>query len=330
MMGARTHRTLLVPLAALFLAGGAAVGCLKPLKPVLVRAVPDATSSIVVLKSSDNPMFDQPLTSFIEGCQATVTVFSQPEAQDPKELVAAVSQLKPELIFTLGTKATLVARDLFPDTPILFAMVVNYRRHNLAGHSNIMGVALEASPSVEFVMFKMIVPHLSKVLVIHTAEGSGDLVAEARAAVEPLGVSLVAESIADVSEVETAYRARSAEVDSVWFINDPVVMNPNTFSYLKAHTIADRLAFVSSLSSRFAQDGALMSASVDLTSLGAQAAAIARQVHEGVSPAQIGVQSPIGSKLAVNLDVATAIGLAIPGDVLPFVSEVFESAGIHE
>ena len=84
-------------------------------------------------------------------------------------MVEEIRGLAPDLLFVLGTRATLLARDRFRDVPILFAMVVNYRRLGLADHENVMGVALEIPPLTEFTQFKLIAPGLKRVLAFYVA-----------------------------------------------------------------------------------------------------------------------------------------------------------------
>jgi len=48
-----------------------------------------------------------------------------------------------------------------------------------------------------------------------------------------------------------------------------------------------------------------------------------RILEDGTSPASLGVASPIGTELVINLDVARAIGLTVDADVLESADEVF-------
>ena len=294
-----------------------------PLEPARVRTAATASApQVVVLQSTNSQLFRAPVESFIGQVDATVTLFDDASV-DRSRLVAAMRARKPDLIVTLGTRATRLAIDEFEDVPVLFTMVVNYRRLPLEGRSNVMGIALESSTASEFSQFKMILPKLAKSLAFYVPNQSGKLVEEARVELAKLGVELEAVPVESAEDVKVEYARHAGSVDGVWLLNDPVLMNKATFEYLRAQCEKDKLPLLASFSDEFARLGALMSVSTDLSSLGSQAAAMAtRKLQQGVSPAEIGVQPPISTKLVVNVSVARALGIELSDDSLPFIDEL--------
>jgi putative ABC transport system substrate-binding protein len=310
----------------LWLGGALALtACARPAIPVPDIARPAAASGprIVVIKSDDNPIFHVPVRSFVDASQAGVAVFTGVLGTDDESLLAAVRKQRPDLLFVLGTKATLFAVENFQDTPVLFALVVNYKRHGLDRHPNVMGIALEIPPANEFAQFKMVAPGMRRVLTFYVERESAGLVARAQTELHDLGIDLVAVAVTSAADVEARYDEHAKGVDGIYFLNDPVVMNRRTFEFLRDRSRRDRLPFFSSLSDQFARAGAVMSISTDLNALGPQAASmVSLLLEQRQKVPDIGIQPPISSNLVVNLGAAEAIGMEIPAEVMPFLSTV--------
>lgn len=303
-------------------------GCVAPrvITPV-ARGHADQPPVVVILTSSNNRLYEAPVTSFQSQLEGEATVYAETVAE-PRGLAEAVQAVKPTLIFALGTQAAIFARQKLPDVPLLFAMVVNHRRLKELQAPQVMGVALEVPPASEFTQFKLALPGMNRVLVLHASENTSDVVAGATEAARSLGITLVAAPVRDLAELKTQYDRYSKQVDAVWLLNDPVVMNPAAFAWLREASYRDRVALISSLSEKFARAGALMSVSVDLSSLGFQASAMATGVLKRQQTlSEIGVQPPIGARLVLNMVVAQKLGLQVPEEVLPFISEVIVSEG---
>ncbi len=279
--------------------------------------------SIVALKSSENPQFEGPVRGFIAQAPGPVSVFTLPndESADTESIRDAVSQKSPALILALGSRAAVFAHTHWPTTPMVFAMVLSYRRLQLSGEQA-AGIAGELSPTTEFAQFQMVVPQMKKLGVIHNPAATGELVQTAREEAKSSGFELVVAQATQKSEVARAY-ASLGEVDGVWLLPDQVVMNPESFEYLKQQLNTRKRYLLASLSEKFAEAGALVSVSIDTTSVGGQAAALAHAILvDGKKPAELGVVSPIGARLFVNLETAHQISLQINEDILPFVQVI--------
>jgi putative ABC transport system substrate-binding protein len=297
-------------------------GCLKPVAPVRVRAAAPEAASIVVLRSTENPLFDAPVSSFIESVEGTVNVFVV-ESEAPGRLQGAIAALKPDLVLALGASAAVFARDQLRDYRVLFAMVLNYAALNLDAHPRMTGISLEPPPQIELFNYKMIVPHLRKVLCAYSPAVSDAAIENARSAATALGIELVAVPVTDLASLRQEYDRRLPEVDAVWVINDPLAMSEEAFWHVVQAARQAKRPLLCSLSEQFARAGALASVAVDFTAIGAQAAAMTRDVLERKQPmSEFAVQPPIGSKLVVNVDTARTIGLTIPEEVYSLINQM--------
>ena len=74
----------------------------------------------------------------------------------------------------------------------------------------------------------------------------------------------------------------------------------------------------------FARSGAVMSYSVDLVQVHAQAASYIDRILRGAKPADLPVQRPTKYSLIINLKTAKALGLTVPPAPLAFADDVIE------
>jgi ABC-type uncharacterized transport system substrate-binding protein len=261
---------------------------------------------------------------FAQNVEAEVVVFDYDPGHE-QALVAAIQAHRPRLIYALGGAAVDMVGRHFPDTPLCFSMVMAHRQNVLNKIPKAMGVSLETPVLVEFSKFKLVLPTLSKVLVFHSAPLT-ESVADTKRQLALLGIELIAVRVDHEDDIPAAYAANQVQIDAIWLQNDPVVMTTKTFNFLREKSLADRTPLITSLSSVLAKQGALASVSVDFANTAAQAASMATMVlQHGADPATIGVHSPIGGELAVNLDVAKALGLTIAPDVVPLISQLIST-----
>jgi putative tryptophan/tyrosine transport system substrate-binding protein len=76
--------------------------------------------------------------------------------------------------------------------------------------------------------------------------------------------------------------------------------------------------------SAFARDGGLLSYGVDRKDIFRRAAAYVDRILRGAKPAELPVQLPTKYEMAVNLQTAKALGLAVPPSILLRADEVIE------
>jgi putative ABC transport system substrate-binding protein len=281
----------------------------------------DSAPTVVALRSSTKlNMTESVLNGFCQRVNANVWSVSLEPDSDVEEYARRIEQLRPKMILAVGSLGLSFAMHYFHNLPTLVVLVMNYKHLGLETMPNMMGVAMETSPMSDFLQFKMVLPNMKRVLAFHQEKDSDAIVARARQELQRLGIELMTKKISDPTQIPTLYAKHRHEIDAVWLLPDSMVMNAKTFAELRSLTVHDHMPFIASLSEDFAQQGALMSASVDFMSLGAQAAGMAYAlIAQGKAPKAIGFESPIGARLVLNTSTAEAIGVDVPDDIVPFL-----------
>ncbi len=282
------------------------------------------TPEILVVKSSDNPQLDVVIDNFVAQAPAKVSLLSLASTSDD-DVVSYLEAKPAALVFTLGSRATILVRKRLPKQPLIFSMVLSYHRLDLGGTQGLMGISLEPAPATELTQFKMVAPDIKGLTVFYNPGTTEKLIADANAAAETLGLKLVNVKITSLDELKAKFSAATKDTDGVWLVADPIVMNEEAFAFLLDSTKRSKKLLLASFSGKFAEAGAVMALSVDLNSLGAQAAAMTSQFLQGTRAEDIGIATPIGGRLFVNRNSAKAIALQIPEDALPY----FEFVGLE-
>lgn len=289
----------------------------------LVRASNAAFGSVVVvLESRTSASLNKALLgAFSQGIDARVVAFDDIAALPPNRLAAAVRAEKPGLILALGPQAAGFTRDALGDIPSIFALVLNYRAHNLAEDgSNMVGIAMENSLVSEFTQFKMVYPELRRLVMPYCMDRSEGMVEEARRTLGAMGLRLQPVPI-DPRAVDARLGLdHGATGDAVWLPSDATILS-HAQAFIDGSERAGLPVFAS-VSGVLARAGAVAAIEVDIPSIGSQAARMAALLLSGTAkPSDIGVQAPNGTLLVVNLTAARRRGLNIPLRVMPFIGE---------
>ncbi len=284
---------------------------------------------VVVLLSDKEAAYSLPVETFRVAVKVPIRVFNlDGDVDRAAAVMKEVLALDPSLLFTLGAKASYVAkvwtRDR-PDLPVLFAMVLNWQRYQLTqGQENMFGIDSSVEPGVQFAHMLMLSPTIKRIGVIYNADLSSEMVAAARAAAKVFGVEIVEQTVRRSSDLKRAYLEIGDRIDGLLILADPVVYTLENVVWLQNRCMRDQLICVGQ-SENVAKTGILMAIDPDVPNLGAQAASMVRSVLSGrQSPGNIGVMPPLGTRLYLNLRTAHKIGLYPSLAAINMASEVFD------
>lgn len=284
------------------------------------------SAPIAVLLSDSVESFSKPVDNFVAASKNPVQIYNlEGSLKKAPAVMGEIMASKPAMIFSLGAKASAVAKAWTKDDqdiPVLFAMVLNWKKYKLLDQENMAGIMGDVAPGANFANMSMVVPELKRVGVIYSAAHSSGVIAKARHAAGLLGIELVEEAIGQSKEFERAYKKIENKIDGFWILADPVIYTLDNLSWLNKKCIQSRKVCIGQ-SANVAKLGVLMAVDPDLPNIGVQAAGIARQiVSKKKKPHDIGVVSPLGTKLILNMKTAEKIGISIKDLARNMASEI--------
>lgn len=229
---------------------------------------------------------------------------------------------QPDLIFVSSTPATLAVKRLTEASrqpPVVFAPVndplgagiVADLRHP-GGH--ITGVRLPTGDDLRLQWLLRIAPRTKRVYLPYTPDDKSAQTSlrQAADAAARLGVTVLARPVNAADGIQAAIAALPADADAIFLPRDSRI--EAGIAQFVALAQARRLP-LSAPSRIQVEAGALFSYGFVHRDIGRQAARLADQIFKGSRAGDLPVEMAENS-LAINLATATAIGIAIPDDIL--------------
>lgn len=281
---------------------------------LFILVVPFSTgeaAEIAIIKAKNLALYNEAIMGFKVNCTGEKIVeYDMEESEDRgHQITAKVKTDKDGLVFAVGAKAAVVAKEDIKDIPVIFSMVVNPENYGLDGGGNVAGISLEIPVKIQLYTLKSIVPKVSKVGVIYNPRKTGNLIAEARKAAAEYGFDLIASKADTQEDIPRALRAFEGGIDAYWMVPDQTIVTPEGFDTVRKYTLEKKVPFLA-YSKAMVDRGALVSLAPNYASIGSQACAIAEQILQGkTTTATISISAPKGLELTFNIKTAKEIGV---------------------
>ena len=266
-----------------------------------------------------------------EGKNLTLTVEdSKGETANLNGRVAKLVEAKPDIIFTVTTALSVVAKQATSTIPIIFTGVGDPVQAQLvasfaSSRNNVTGVSTHSAPltAKRLELLKEIVPRAKSVLAIVSIDEPSAKVGlpYLDEPAKKMGLRMVRRDVSGAEELEKLLAEKWKSIDAVFPM--PSVLVGNNIQALIAKVNKDRLPLIVNEESRV-QAGALASYGPDYRLMGAQAAKLVVKVLKGSKPAEIPIETPDRLVLTINRSAAKAIGLKIPDKILERADRIFD------
>jgi len=245
-------------------------------------------------------------------------------------LAADLVSLKPDLIASIVTQASVAAKEATSTIPIVIVAVSDPVSAGLVGNlsrpgGNVTGTAVHLHDAVgkQVELIRQVVPSVSRIAVFWNPDNAvfqqqslGEaLISSARARIvaQPVGVR-------SGDELERAFAALGSErVDAALVLPDPLVSTHRT--RIAELAMAHRLPVFAGYR-LLTEAGIVASYGPDLRVMGKRASVYVQKILKGAKPADLPIELPTRLELVINAKTADAIGLAIPSAVLARADEV--------
>jgi putative tryptophan/tyrosine transport system substrate-binding protein len=246
------------------------------------------------------------------------------------ENAAELVRLKVDVIVTMGTTATLAAKQATAVIPIVFAgtgdpvgtgLVASLARPggNLTGLSN--QIAETAGKRLE--LLREVVPGLGRLAIMANVGNPASVLemGEAQAAARKLGLEVTTSEIRRAEEIAPAFEALRHRADALYLCPDPLMITNRTRINILA--VGARLPTMHGVR-EYVEAGGLMFYGPSIPDQFRRVADIVDKILRGTKPSEIPVEQPTKFDLVVNITTAKAIGLTIPESFLLRADELIE------
>lgn len=245
-------------------------------------------------------------------------------------LAMELVKLKPDVIASIVTQASIAAKEATGTIPIVIVAVSDPVAAGLVGNlarpgGNVTGtaVALHEAIGKQIELIRQVLPRVARIAVLWNPDNAvfqqqslGEALISAsrlRIVANPIGVR-------SSEELERALVALGSErPDAVLVLQDPL-MAANR-ARLAELAIANRLpAFAGQ--STLTEAGILASYGTDLRVMARRAAGYVQKILKGAKPSDLPIELPTKLELVINAKTAEALGLTIPASVLARADQV--------
>ena len=320
--------------------GGAAVAW-----PLAARAQqPDRVRRIAVLLrvAQDDPDAQRDLQNFRKGLWQlgwtagnNILIEYRYASADPAQMqthAAELVGLPAEAVLAGGSLAVAALRRETRTTPIVFVRVADPVSQGFVASLAHPGANVTGFASLEYEMsgkwlelLKGIAPHLVRVALMFnpmTAPYGPGFLRSLETAAPSFGVKPTGALIHDPAEIEGTMSMLGSGAGG------GLIVLPDAFTDVHREQIialAARHRVPTIYGYRyFTAAGGLISYGFNSADMYQRAAAYVDRILKGEKPANLPVQQPTASELAINLKTAKALGLAVPANLLALVDEVIE------
>ena len=206
--------------------------------------------------------------------------------------------------------------------PLQSGLVASFNRPN----GNVTGVTFFSNVLVakRLGLLHDLLPRATTValLVNPNAQGRSDQLRDAQDAARALGMKIIALNASTVDEINTAFAALDRQpADALVVAADPVF----TARRYQIVALAARRALPAIYSVReWCSVGGLMSYSTSLTDAHQHAGVYVGRILNGAKPGDLPVFQATKFELVINLQIANALGLTVPPNLLARADEVIE------
>jgi len=228
------------------------------------------------------------------------------EEETPEIIFSKINKQKPDLIVTLGTEASKLAKKNISDIPIVFSMVLDPIDIGLKA-KNLTGSSLDIPLRIQFKTIKKINHRVKKIGVIYNPLENNSIIQKAK--IEAKNNNLVLKKF-PVNSTKEIPRIDDMNIDALLLIPDNIVCQSVIIQHILLASLKNKIPVIG-ISPAYVKAGALFAFSCDYKDIGRQSGNIALRILNGEDIKDIPISIPRKTKLFLNLTVAKRIGLKL-------------------
>ncbi|MFQ5963506.1 MAG: ABC transporter substrate-binding protein [Candidatus Scalinduaceae bacterium] len=236
-----------------------------------------------------------------------------------KSIKKRIKKIDPDVIYCIGSKAYQMAYKFAKKKNLVFSLAINWRR--LPMGKNTYGISNELHQGMQLMMHRYLFPDVNKIGVLYSKIYSEEWLNIAIENAKEVGIDIIGRHISESDDIESALDELLPEVDALWLTPDPIVIS-NVESVVKIFEQCEAVRKpVFAYNRTFANFGATLIMSADISTMGRQAAGIALDILANKKVIER-VQNPAGSHIVLNLKKVDEYGINLNIEALESVNEI--------
>lgn len=296
---------------------------------LLLIAIPDAVLSsneIIIIKSSDIIPYQKAIEGFKKNFpQGTYRehVIDEDVKDKGKLVLKGAVERGGNLILAVGPEAAYLTGTASLSIPMIFTMVSNPEKLFPAGDAVPRGVSLNLPISFQLEQIRSAFVGRKTIGVFYTPEHNQKTLDSIVSRAPALGLTVTGMPIRSQKEIPEFLESPRSDIDVLLIIPDRTIGSEKLLKYLIKSMLLKKIPVVG-FNEWFAENGAILSFSLDYEEIGRQTAEYARVLlEEGNLPDDF-VQEPSRVRTIINLKVAQKLSVAISAEMLRQASEVIQ------
>lgn len=264
---------------------------------------------IAVIRSQGLPIYQEAVVGIKSIYKGKIREYDlKGDLNQSGNIVSEVRRHPPDAIIAVGLLATVVAKDNFKSTPVVFCMVLNPDRFSISGN-NLTGVTLNISSSETVPRLRELFPSARRIGVLYDPGKTGMLEQEKQIA-QSWGFTLITREVPSIKMLSDAFSEIQHNIDLLWLIPDSTVVTPESLEFIFLRAFENNIPVIT-FSKELLSRGAVLTFSPDYSSIGEEAGRLVNQILQGKKPADLPIRPVKKIKTSINLVLAKKMGVEI-------------------
>jgi putative ABC transport system substrate-binding protein len=290
---------------------------------ILIYLAQFSFGDVAIIKTAGIASFDDARNGFSSICFENKKEFNLMEdLSNQNDITTQIKGGNYNLIVVMGTLAAKLAKDNFPNLPIVFCMVLNTDINSLKAE-NITGVGVDVRIKDQFIVMRNISKKIKRIGIIYTQPDNDTLIASARTIAQELDMSVVTSGIAGSQDIQKAMNDIIGKIDALWIPPDPSLYSDEVIRYIGSTSLT-KLIPCFGPNERYVRSGAIFSMTFDPVEAGRIAGDVANKILQGTAPSKLQIHELQRPKIIINTRAAGLLKLTIPKNIQDAASKVYQ------
>lgn len=284
-----------------------------------------SSSEVIIIKSSDIIPYQKAIEGFKQGFpDGTYTEYSIEEdfRDTGKSIVARAVKKGGDLIVAVGPQAAYLMNTDSSSIPKVFTMVLDPEKF-LGNERSYPGVSLNIPLGFQLEQIRTGFPARKRVGVFYTQEQNQKTLDAILPRARALGLSVMGIPIVSPKEIPELLKSLQSAVDILWVIPDRTIGSEKILKYLLKNVLIKNIPVVG-FNEWFAENGAILSFSIDYEAIGRQTGELAQQLLQPGKSPTADLQEPQQVRTIINLKVAQKLSVTVAEELMVQASEVIK------